>query len=54
MGFGHRIYNNGDPRSPIIKEYSRLLSTNRGAHQNKTLYKISEHIDNRMQSEKKI
>ncbi len=23
MGFGHRVYANGDPRSPIIKEFSR-------------------------------
>ena len=26
MGFGHRIYKNGDPRSPIIKAKSLKLS----------------------------
>lgn len=26
MGFGHRVYKNGDPRSDIIKEYSKILS----------------------------
>lgn len=23
MGFGHRVYKKGDPRSPIIKEFSK-------------------------------
>lgn len=27
MGFGHRVYKNGDPRNAIIKECSRQLST---------------------------
>ena len=26
MGFGHRVYKNGDPRHYIIKEYSKILS----------------------------
>lgn len=26
MGFGHRIYKNGDPRNAIIKKYSKMLS----------------------------
>lgn len=26
MGFGHRVYKNGDPRNAIIKEQSRKLS----------------------------
>jgi len=26
MGFGHRVYKNGDPRNPIIKKYSKYLS----------------------------
>lgn len=26
MGFGHRVYKNGDPRHPIAKKYSELLS----------------------------
>lgn len=26
MGFGHRVYKKGDPRSDIIKKYSKILS----------------------------
>ena len=26
MGFGHRVYKKGDPRNPIIKEWSKKLS----------------------------
>lgn len=52
MGFGHRIYKKGDPRSDIIKEYSRKLSvTSRG---NPMLYKISERIEEIMLKEKKM
>ena len=52
MGFGHRIYKNGDPRSDIIKEYSRKLSvTNKG---NPMLFKISERIEEIMLKEKKM
>ena len=28
MGFGHRVYKNGDPRSNIIKEYAGELAKN--------------------------
>lgn len=27
MGFGHRVYKKGDPRSDIIKEQAKILST---------------------------
>ena len=26
MGFGHRVYKNGDPRHPIAKSFSEMLS----------------------------
>ncbi|CAI2372677.1 unnamed protein product [Moneuplotes crassus] len=52
MGFGHRIYKNGDPRSDIIKEYSRKLTkTDQGRPD---LFEISERIENIMMSEKKM
>ena len=52
MGFGHRIYKKGDPRSDIIKEYSRRLSnSNKG---NPLLFKISERIEEIMLKEKKM
>lgn len=50
MGFGHRIYKKGDPRSDIIKKYSKKLTeTERGESK---LYEISEHIENIMLKEK--
>ena len=52
MGFGHRIYKEGDPRSNIIKAASRQLS--RQPYGNPMLYKISEHIESIMINEKKI
>ena len=51
MGFGHRVYKKGDPRSPIIKEYSRQLTFS-SPFANSTLYKVSEHIETRMLKEK--
>ncbi|EGR33129.1 hypothetical protein IMG5_061280 [Ichthyophthirius multifiliis] len=53
MGFGHRVYKNGDPRSDIIKEYSKLLSETQKEFGNKQLYEISEHIEKRVVNEKK-
>ena len=37
MGFGHRVYKNGDPRSDIIKEYSRQLAQK---FNNKNLFEV--------------
>lgn len=52
MGFGHRVYKNGDPRHKIIKHYSKLLSeTPKG---NPNLYEISDYIESRMVTEKRI
>lgn len=52
MGFGHRVYKNGDPRNALIKEYSKKLSEEKFG--NKTLFEISEHIENIMIKEKKM
>lgn len=52
MGFGHRVYKNGDPRVSIIKEYSRLLSNE--SYGDKNLYEVSEHVENKIVGEKKI
>ena len=52
MGFGHRVYKNGDPRNKIIKNCSKMLSeTSFGSPK---LYEISERIDSIMLKEKKI
>lgn len=52
MGFGHRIYKNGDPRSDIIKGYSKKLSETK--YGNPLLYKVSERIEEIMLKEKKM
>lgn len=52
MGFGHRIYKHGDPRSDIIKKYSKILAAREGGEPN--LLEISERIENIMVKEKKM
>ena len=52
MGFGHRVYKNGDPRHFIVRELSKELS--KTAYGKPQLYKISEHMENRMVKEKGI
>ena len=49
MGFGHRVYKNGDPRSDIVKELAREL-----AHRNNdtAYFDISERIEQVMMREK--
>ncbi|SDN70170.1 2-methylcitrate synthase [Paenibacillus sp. yr247] len=51
MGFGHRVYSISDPRSDVIKVWSRQLCEEAG---NMALYNISETIENLMWSEKKL
>jgi len=51
MGFGHRVYSVSDPRSNIIKSWSRKLSTNSGSP---IIYQISESIEKIMLQEKKL
>ena len=52
MGFGHRVYKKGDPRNPIIKEWSRKLSLTFTG--NKGLFAVSEHVENLLMKEKKM
>jgi 2-methylcitrate synthase len=52
FGFGHRVYKHGDPRSPIIKEWSKKLSQTE--YGNPKLFAISERIEQVMFREKKM
>ena len=49
MGFGHRVYKNGDPRSPIVKQLAKELSEAAG---NTSYFDISEKIETVMMREK--
>ncbi len=51
MGFGHRVYRDSDPRSDIIKAWSRELS---GGSEKAYLYPVSERIEKVMWDEKRI
>ena len=51
MGFGHRVYKISDPRSDVIKAWSKRLAE---AHGDTKLYAISERIEQVMRREKKM
>lgn len=51
MGFGHRVYKDCDPRSDIIKAWSKQFAD---ASRNTLLYDVSERIESIMRSEKKL
>ncbi|MCX7121267.1 MAG: 2-methylcitrate synthase [Gammaproteobacteria bacterium] len=51
MGFGHRVYKNGDPRSDIIKAVSKKLAIATG---DKVVYPVSEAIEKLIMNEKKM
>lgn len=51
MGFGHRVYTKVDPRSDVIKEYSRKLSK---GHADEYMFAVSEAIEKVMWDEKKL
>jgi 2-methylcitrate synthase len=51
MGFGHRVYKDADPRSDIIKTWSKKLSEGRP---DAVLYPISERVEAVMRREKNI
>lgn len=51
MGFGHRVYKISDPRSDIIKQWSKKLSTQT---KDGYLYPVSERIEKLMWDEKKL
>jgi 2-methylcitrate synthase len=52
FGFGHRVYKRGDPRSPIIKSWSKKLSEQ--PYGSPKLFAVSERIDKVMEREKKM
>jgi len=52
MGFGHRIYKNGDPRNAVFKKLSKELAER--PQGNKVLYSISDKIETMMADEKKM
>jgi len=49
MGFGHRVYKEGDPRARILREMSRKLCAETGLPE---LFAISERLEERMEAEK--
>jgi 2-methylcitrate synthase len=51
MGFGHRVYKISDPRSDVIKAWSKKLGA---AHRDERLYPVSERIEQVMRREKKL
>jgi len=51
MGFGHRVYKISDPRSDIIKAWSKKLAEACG---DERLYPVSERIEQVMRREKKL
>ncbi|CAN5352692.1 2-methylcitrate synthase [soil metagenome] len=51
MGFGHRVYKSCDPRSDIIKVWSKRLADAKGDN---VLYPVSERIEKVMRDEKKL
>ncbi len=51
MGFGHRVYTDCDPRSDIIKEWSKKLAQ---AQDSMLLYQVSERIEAVMRREKAL
>ena len=51
MGFGHRVYRDRDPRSDIIQKWAARLGEENG---DKTLYPVSQRIDEVMTREKKL
>lgn len=51
MGFGHAVYRESDPRSPIIKEWAYKLSSEK---KDMRLFKIAEAIENVMWDKKRL
>jgi citrate synthase len=51
MGFGHRVYKNGDPRASHLKRFSELLGKKTG---NLKWYEISTIVDEVVRQQKKL
>ena len=52
MGFGHRVYKNGDPRHPVVKALAKELSAR--VPQHSRLVEVADYIETRIDAEKKI
>lgn len=53
MGFGHRIYKNGDPRNAVFKKFSHQLAQKTGP-EGQRLYDMSSAIEAHMEKTKKM
>lgn len=51
MGFGHRVYKNGDPRAKVLSQLSQKLTAKSGEPQ---WFQMSKEIDDVMQKEKHL
>ncbi len=51
MGFGHRVYKNGDPRAKILRQMSQDITKKIGQPQ---WYQMSDQIDDMMQNKKNL
>lgn len=51
MGFGHRVYKDGDPRATLLKEYCARLAAERG---DDSLERIADTIERVVREEKKL
>ncbi|MCB9073808.1 MAG: citrate synthase [Bdellovibrionaceae bacterium] len=49
MGFGHRVYKNGDPRAKILSQMSERLTKKMGHPE---YYQMSKYLDDKMQADK--
>src|SRR5699024_80681 len=51
MGFGHRVYKDGDPRAKFLKEMSKKITSETGQSE---LFDISVKIADKMKQEKNL
>jgi len=54
MGFGHRIYKDGDPRNTVFKKISLNLSKRPNSEEGQRLFEISDAMETLMAKEKKM
>ena len=53
MGFGHRVYKNGDHRAGILKEWGKQVAEQTGGD-SQTYFEIGDQVQSIMENEKKI
>jgi 2-methylcitrate synthase len=51
MGFGHRVYTTSDPRSEVVKRWSKRLADEQG---DQVIYPVSERVERVMWDQKKL